>query len=159
MINSQLEYDTYFAFTTREEIGCRGAAAVAYALSPDFSIALETTTAGDICGTPKHSTACRLGSGAVISFMDNGTIYNPKAYKLAEELAKKHDIKYQLKDLVAGGNEASAYQKTALGSLTVAVSAPCRYLHSASCVVKKADLIAVKDLARALINSDEVHNI
>lgn len=159
ILKEELEYDTYFAFTTREEIGCRGAAAVAYALSPDFSIAVETTTAGDICGTPKHMTACRLGNGAVISFMDNGTIYDPKAFRLAEELAKKNEIKYQLKDLVAGGNEASAYQKTALGSLTVAISAPCRYLHSASCVVKKLDLESVLGLVRVLINSDEVHNI
>ena len=34
---------------------------------------------------------------------------------------------------------------------TIAISAPCRYLHSPYCVVKDSDLMAVRDLTRALI--------
>ena len=53
--------------------------------------------------------------------------------------------------MVAGGNNAGVIHKTAGGIKTIAISAPCRYLHSPFCVVKESDLLAVRDLTRALL--------
>ena len=50
MIQSSLEYDTYFSFTTREEVGGMGAQTAAYTVKPDIAVAVETTTAADIGG-------------------------------------------------------------------------------------------------------------
>lgn len=38
--------------------------------------------------------------------------------------------------MVAGGNDAKAIHVSAGGVKTLAISLPCRYLHSPSCVIK-----------------------
>lgn len=65
LLQSELEYDTYFAFCTAEEVGCRGAATVGQAIGAGTVIVLEATTAGDIparrkAGSPAVSARARL---------------------------------------------------------------------------------------------------
>ena len=72
MIQSDLEYDTYFSFTTREEVGGMGAQTATYTVKPDIAVAIETTTAADIGGVAPEKRVCFLGKGPVISFMDIG---------------------------------------------------------------------------------------
>lgn len=150
MINSDLEYDTYFAFNTCEEIGCDGAKEVAHRLQPDIVIALETTTAGDVLGVPNSKCACVVGSGAVLSIMDRSTIYDKELLQIAVEVSEEKSIKWQYKNVVAGGNEAGAYQRSAMGARVLAISAPARYIHSASNVVAMSDIEAVANLAAAI---------
>ena len=52
---------------------------------------------------------------------------------------------------MAGGNDASAIHKSAGGIKTVAVSLPCRYIHSSASVGSKVDMESVKSLANALL--------
>ena len=150
MIKSELEYDMEFAFTVQEEIGTRGAATAAFGIAPDYAIVLETTTAADIPGVENEKRVCTLGEGAVVGFMDNGTIYNRELYKLAFRLGEENNIKVQTKTMVAGGNDARAIHKSGKGVRTIAVSLPCRYLHSPSCVIKLSDGECVRRLALLL---------
>ena len=150
MINSELEYDTYFAFNTCEEIGCDGAKEIAFRLRPDVVIALETTTAGDIAGVPKSKCACSLGEGAVLSLMDGMTIYGKSFLNEAVAVAEEKGIKWQYKNVIAGGNEAGIYQRGASGAKVLAISAPARYIHSQSNVLAMSDMEAVADLALAI---------
>ncbi len=138
-------------FTVQEEVGTRGALAAAYTVKPDYAIVIETTTASDIPETPENKKVCKVGKGAVVSFMDRGTIYNKDLYKKAREIATEKDITNQTKTVVAGGNDASAIHKAAGGIKTVAVSLPCRYIHSASSVGSKADMESVNNLTKALL--------
>lgn len=150
MINSELEYDTYFAFNTCEEVGCDGAKEVAHRIRPDIVIALEATTAGDILGVPKSKCACSVGKGAVLSIMDRSTIYDKELLELATETANEKGISWQYKNVVAGGNEAGVYQRAAAGAKVLAISAPARYIHSASNVLSINDMQAVAALASAI---------
>jgi endoglucanase len=150
MINSDLEYDTYFAFNTCEEIGCEGAKEVAHKIRPDVVIALEATTAGDILGVSKSKCACSVGEGAVLSIMDRSTIYDQSLLELAVETANEKNIKWQYKNVVAGGNESGVYQRAASGARVLAISAPARYIHSASNVLAMKDMEAVYELASAI---------
>lgn len=138
-------------FTVQEEIGTRGATVSAYTVNPDYAIVIETTTASDIPDTPENKKVCKVGNGAVVSFMDRGTVYNKDLYKKARDIADKNGIANQTKTVVAGGNDASAIHKAAGGIKTVAVSLPCRYIHSASSVGSKKDMECVKALAKALL--------
>ena len=138
-------------FTVQEEVGTRGATASAYTVKPDYAIVIETTTASDIPDTPENKKVCKVGKGAVVSFMDRGTIYNKDLYKKAREIADKNGIANQTKTVVAGGNDASAIHKSAGGIKTVAVSLPCRYIHSSACVGSKADMESVKSLSKVLL--------
>lgn len=154
LLHEELEYDTYFAFDTCEEIGCNGAKEVCQQIEPDIAVILESTTAGDICGTPKEKSACTVHGGAVISHMDNSTIYDKELVKLAMETGKALSVPCQLKNTVAGGNEARAYQREAAGARVLAISAPTRYIHSACCVAAKEDLSAVAALTKAMIEKE-----
>lgn len=153
MIKEEREYDTYFAFTVCEEVGCRGATTVAYALNPSIAVVIESTTAGDLPGVTPARRACEVGEGAVLSLMDGGTIYDRALYDKATELARQNGVKYQTKNTVAGGNDSRAFQTGATGSRVMAISAPVRYIHSASCVVKESDLAAVLELARLVADN------
>ena len=89
--------------------------------------------------------------GAVVSFMDRGTVYNKDLYKKAFEIAEKQGIPCQTKTVVAGGNDASAIHKASGGIKTIAVSLPCRYIHSASSVGAVRDMESVEKLTKALL--------
>lgn len=140
LINSDLEYDTYFCFNVQEEVGLRGSGCSAYAVKPDVAVILESTTAADIDGVTGGDKCCVLGKGPVVSFMDGRTIYDKQIFDLAFEIAKENNIKIQTKIKIAGGNDAGAIQKSGAGCRVAAVSLPCRYIHSGSSVVKIGDI-------------------
>lgn len=140
LINSDLEYDTYFCFNVQEEVGLRGSGCSAYAVKPDVGVILESTTAADIDGVTGGDKCCVLGKGPVVSFMDGRTIYDKQIFDLAFEVAKENNIKIQTKTKIAGGNDAGTIQKSGAGCRVAAVSLPCRYIHSGSSVVKIGDI-------------------
>lgn len=140
LINSDLEYDTYFCFNVQEEVGLRGSGCSAYAVKPDVAVILESTTAADIDGVTGGDKCCVLGKGPVVSFMDGRTIYDKQIFDLAFEVAKENNIKIQTKTKIAGGNDAGVIQKSGAGCRVAAVSLPCRYIHSGSSVVKIGDI-------------------
>lgn len=151
MINSEQPYDLYFTFTVQEEIGLRGAKTAAYSVDPDVAIVVEATTAADIDGVLENKKVCCLGSGAVVSFMDKSTMYDRELYNIAFEQAAEKNIPCQTKTVIAGGNNSGAIHVSRSGVRTLAVSAPCRYLHSPSCVVNRNDLTACRSLIGAII--------
>ena len=150
MLHTELEYDLWFVFTVQEETGEGGAGPAAYRIDPEFALVLETTTASDIDGVEGERKVCRLGQGAVISQMDRHTVYLPKMYEKAFALAEERGIPAQPKTVVAGGNDAGVIFKTRAGVAVQALSLPCRYLHSPSCVIMEKDYYATRDLAACL---------
>ena len=140
LLESDLPFEATGCFTVCEESGLLGAAAAAFSAAPDAAVILETTTAGDVDGAPAEKTVCRVGAGPVVSFADNGTLYDREFYRLAFDLAAKNGIKIQTKEGVFGGNEARAVTRSRGGVRTIAQSVPCRYLHSASCVAALGDI-------------------
>ncbi len=150
MIEADLEYDTCFAFLVQEEVGCRGASAAAFTLKPDYAIVLEATTAADVAFVGDEDSVCKQGKGAVVSFMDRSTLYNRDMYKGAFKLAKDNNINIQTKTAVAGGNDAGAIHRSIGGIYTIAISLPCRYIHSATSVADIADMKSCFDLALLL---------
>lgn len=150
LLREEHEYDTYFVFNVQEEIGLRGSAVSAFAVAPDYAIVLEATTAADIDGAEGAKRVCELGKGPVISFMDRHTIYDKELYSLAFDIAKEEGLPCQTKTMIAGGNDAGAIHISGKGVRTIAVSLPCRYLHSPSSVIESADLESTYRLVRTL---------
>lgn len=151
LIKSDLEYDTYFCFNVQEEVGLRGALCTSYAVQSDISIVLESTTAADLDGVNGAQKVCSLGDGPVVSFMDGRTIYDKELYSLAMHTAKNHTINVQTKTAIAGGNDAGAIQTSGKGSKVLAVSLPCRYIHSGASVVNKNDIEETRKLIKKLM--------
>lgn len=150
MIKNGVEYDTTFVFNVQEEVGLRGSGVSAFGVDPDYAIVLEGTTAADIIDSPEDKRVCILGEGAAVSFMDRATVYDPALFRTAFEVAKANGIPVQTKTMVAGGNDAGSIHKARAGIRTITVNVPTRYIHSASCLCDKNDLLAVRALAEKL---------
>lgn len=147
LIREQSEFDFYATFSVQEELGLRGARVAAFGVAPDAAIVLEGTTAADIADVPPERTVCKLGDGAAVSFMDRSTVYDREYYNAA----LKSGIKAQPKAAATGGNNAGAVHLSGKGVRTVAISAPCRYIHSASSVADTEDIKAVLELAKYML--------
>lgn len=140
MLAGEIAFDTWFCFFVQEEIGLRGSKTASYAVNPDFALILETTTAGDLDGVTGADAVCRLGHGAVVSFMDRTTIYDKELYRIAFQEAEKLNIPCQTKTRIAGGNDAGSVHVSRTGVRTLAISIPCRCLHSPYCVAQISDM-------------------
>ncbi len=144
--------DLYFAFTCREELGISGARTAAYKIDPDYAIVFEATAAGDISGTKEYRQVARLGMGGVVSLMDRSTIYDRPFTDWILQVAQEENIPCQIKQYVSGGNDAAHIHKSRTGVRCAAISAPARYIHTASNVVAKRDIESIEQLAMAVIN-------
>ncbi|MBQ4312734.1 MAG: M42 family peptidase [Clostridia bacterium] len=151
LMKGSYRYDTYFTFVTMEEVGLRGATCAAYTVAPDFAIVLEATTASDIAGVKEGDQVCCVGKGAVVGFMDRRTIYDRGLFDMALRIGSEKNIAVQVKQAVAGGNDAGAIQQSGKGVRTIAVSLPCRYIHAPCSVIAESDLRASFDLVREMI--------
>ena len=147
LLAKELPYDVTCVFTVQEEIGTRGAKTAAYTVNPDYALVLETTTACDFAGNEGEKRVCELNRGCVISYMDRATIYPKELYRLAFSKAEQKGIPCQTKTMVAGGNDSGAIHTAVGGIKTLALSVPCRYLHSPCCAASKSDIEATERLA------------
>ncbi len=148
LLKRDAEYDFYASFSVQEEVGLRGAKVAAYTVAPDAAIVIDGTTAADVAGVAPAKQVCRQGKGAVVSFMDGATSYDREYYNAA----LNSGITAQSKTAVAGGNNAGAIHLSRGGVRTVALSVPCRYIHTAGSVCDMRDIIAVRDLTQHMIN-------
>ena len=147
LLKDKSKYDFYATFTVGEEVGCRGARTAAFGLNPDCAIVLEATTAADLEGVSEENKVCCLGKGPAISFMDKSTLYDRRLY----DAAINSGLLCQPKKAVAGGNNSGAIHLSKDGVPTLAISLPCRYIHSPSSVASLSDLEAMRVLAKEMI--------
>lgn len=155
LIKMPQKYDTYFCFTTQEEVGLRGARVAAYRIMPDIALVLEATTCADVHNSPIEKSVTDLGNGAALSFMDARTIVGRRYIEFLKSISD--GIKIQYKKTTAGGNDAGAIHQTGTGIAAASVSVPCRYIHSPVGVCKKSDIDAVERLAQKFLERvDEV---
>ena len=148
LLTNDSEYDFYASFSVQEEIGLRGAKTSAFAINPDFAIILESTTAADIADVSDDKTVCKVGNGPAVSFMDKATVYDRALYNAAINSG----IPCQTKCAVTGGNNTGAIHLSREGVRSIAVSVPCRYIHSASSVANSEDIQNTKKLAVYMLN-------
>ncbi len=150
-------YDLYCTFTVQEEVGLRGAAAATYRIDPDIALVLEATTCNDVFGVDEKDFVTVLGKGVAVSFMDRSTIVDKSLRDSLIGLAKSANIPVQLKQAVAGGNNAGIIHKSRTGIKTASLSVPCRYIHSPAGIIKKSDFDAMRSLTLEFLDKiDEV---
>lgn len=150
LAKQQPERDIWLSFSVQEEIGLRGAGIATEAIHPDYAVAIDATTAADVAGNSPDQSVCFVGQGAVVSFADRATLYDPELYQCIRRLADEKAIPTQTKNMVAGGNNAGAMQGRHTGVKMTAVSLPCRYIHSSACMGRMQDVQAMYDLLQLL---------
>lgn len=152
LLQEDLPLDVTFAFTAQEEVGTRGAFAAAFSVTPEIALVLETTTAADLPDIDAGKRVCAPGKGPVISYMDGGTIYDRGLFETLRGLAETHQIPWQTKEYIAGGNDARTIQRTKTGVRVAAMSAAVRYLHAPSSVGSIADFDNMLKLAHLFLD-------
>lgn len=148
LLQESADYDFYASFSVQEEVGLRGAATSCYSINPDYAVVLDATTASDIAGSKPEEQVCNLGEGAVVSFMDRATLYDKKLY----DAALNSGIKCQPKRAVAGGNNSGRIHLSRGGVRTIALSLPCRYIHSPSSVGNINDVNSLFEISKYMIS-------
>jgi len=130
--------DLYFVFSTQEEVGLRGARTGAYAISPEYAIAVDVTRTGDTPESPKMDVS--VGKGVAIKVKDERFISNPSVKDKLISYAQKTNIPYQLEILEKGTTDATVIQIVREGVLSGVLSIPTRYIHSANEVCDLQDI-------------------
>jgi endoglucanase len=144
--------DTYYVFSSQEEVGLRGAKTAAYRITPDMGIALDVTPTGD---TPSGvKLPVKLGEGAAIKVKDSSIIAHPVVKNFMIDVAEANKIKYQMEVLISGGTDAGAIHLTKEGIPSGTLSIPCRYVHSISEMVDLGDVEDCKNLIKGMLAVD-----
>ncbi|MBK9053007.1 MAG: M42 family metallopeptidase [Chloroflexi bacterium] len=142
-------HDIYYVFSVQEEVGTRGAEAVANRINPEIGLAVDITPAGDVPGTQYGALA--LGKGTAIKVKDTGMIAHAGLVRLMKQRAKEANIPYQLEVLERGSTDARAMQVANAGSIAGCISVPTRYAHSPSETVDINDVEASINLLVELL--------
>lgn len=126
LCKKELGLDIYCLISTQEELGMRGAITGAYAVNPDFAVALDVTHAQ----TPdsKKGETMEMGKGAAVGVGPN---MSRRLSSMLLDIAKEHGIKAQT-EVMSGctGTNGWVIQVSREGVLTSVVSLPVKYMHS-----------------------------
>lgn len=141
----------YFAFTTQEEVGLRGARVAGQGIQPDLGIALDVTATGDEIKNRKM--AIQLGAGAAIKVIDSSLIVPPAIRDWMIARAEADKIPFQLELLTGGGTDAGAIQTAGSGVPSGCISIPTRFLHTPSETVDLRDVEACVQLLTGLVGN------
>lgn len=144
--------DLYFVFSVQEEVGTRGAKTAAWAIAPDYGIAVDVTMADDQPGS-KHAATALCGKGAAVKVMDRSLISSPALVEKLMALGEEKGIPVQRDVLQSGGTDAGPIQATRGGVCAGGISIPCRYIHSSTEMVDLDDVCACVNLVRAFAAS------
>lgn len=140
--------DLYFVFSVQEEVGSRGAKTAAWAIEPDYGIAVDVTSTDDEPGS-RHQASSLCGKGAAVKVMDRSVICPPALVDKLMALAAEKHIPAQRDVLQAGGTDAGPIQAARSGAYTGGISIPCRYIHTPGEMVDLGDVKACAGLAAA----------
>ncbi len=153
ILERDLPIDVTFVFAVQEEVGLRGAYGAAFSITPEIALAIEGTSSADIPTAADSRRVCIPGKGPVISYMDRQSVFDEGIFRLLTELAKENDIPWQTKNVIAGGNDAGAYQRTKTGARVGCIATAVRYLHSPSSVAAISDFEHIEALTWAFIQA------
>jgi putative aminopeptidase FrvX len=141
--------DVTFVWSTGEEIGLVGAAALAKRLAaeghvPDYVFAVDTFVSSDSPLESKRFADAELGKGFVVRAVDGSNIVPRDLVERIVKVARANQIPVQY-GATGGGNDGAAFVR--YGSVDVALGWPLRYAHSAAEVIDTRD---VDSLARII---------
>jgi putative aminopeptidase FrvX len=135
----------FYAVTTQEEIGLRGAHTAADTIKPEIGIALEAGVTGDVGARPEESQE-RLGGGPGLFLYNSSQLPNRRFVQYVRDAAAARKIPLQL-DLVTGyGDDSAEIQKSNGGTPTVCLLTPVRYTHAHNGVMNRRDFDQTVDL-------------
>ncbi|MFH5881025.1 M42 family metallopeptidase [Liberiplasma polymorphum] len=145
-----LECSLYAGATVQEEVGLRGAATASGLVKPDIFLAVDASPCADSFEGDEISGT--LGNGFLVRFYDPNALMHQGMKKYIEEMAKKHDVKFQYYQS-KGGTDAARVQLSNEGVVVATIGMPSRYIHSTTSMIHHDDYLAVKKILVELVKS------
>jgi putative aminopeptidase FrvX len=147
--------DVTFVWSTEEEVGLKGAAAVAERMAKegktlDFVFAIDTFVSSDSPLESKRFADAEIGKGFVIRAVDNSNITPREYVDRVVKLARENNISVQY-GVTGGGNDGAVFQR--YGSVDIPLGWPLRYSHSPGEVIDTRDVDALAKIIAVLARS------
>jgi len=144
-----------FIWSTEEEVGLRGARAIADRLaaegrSPDYVFAVDTFVSSDSPLESDRFADAPIGKGFVIRAADNSNIVARKHVDRLVMLARTNSIPVQY-GVTGGGNDGAVFLRH--GTVDIPIAWPLRYSHSPGEVIDTRDLDALARIIAVLVRS------
>jgi putative aminopeptidase FrvX len=137
-----------FVSTAMEELGARGAAAIARNLNVDGVLILDIGLADDYPGT-KREAGVALGKGPVIVIKDNAMHYSHSLIQEILRTAEREEVPVQR--AVFHNYVTDGMQFAAQGQMTAVIAIPCRYSHSSFETISMKDVEMVLHLIESFL--------
>ena len=147
--------DITFVWSTGEELGLVGAAALARRLAaeghePDYVFAVDTLVSSDSPLESKRFGDAQIGKGFAIRAVDDSNIAPAPLVDRLLNLARGNRIPVQL-GVTGGGNDGSAF--VPYGAVDIALGWPLRYSHSPAEVIDTRDVDALARIVAVIARS------
>ncbi len=144
--------EVLLAWVTEEEVGLRGAFALATRLAqqgrtPDYVFAVDTFVSSDSPLEEKRFGYGQVGKGFVIRAVDNSNIVRRELVDRVVALAQRNSIPVQF-GVTGGGNDGAAFLR--YGTVDVPIGWPLRYSHSPGEVIDVRDAEALARIVAVL---------
>ncbi|HZS59172.1 MAG TPA: M20/M25/M40 family metallo-hydrolase [Gemmatimonadaceae bacterium] len=146
---TKLDHTVIFAFSTREEVGLNGAAALAaqFGTSVKRVHAVDTFVSSDSPLESQRFAYAPIGAGAVERAHDNSSVTPAAEVERVRRIAESGHIPLQI-GTTNGGNDGSVFVN--YGAVDVPLAWPLRYSHSPAEVIDLSDLHALGLLIAAV---------
>lgn len=144
--------EVLLAWVTEEEVGLRGAFALATRLAregraPDSVFAVDTFVSSDSPLEEKRFGYGQVGKGFVIRAVDNSNIVRRELVDRVVALAQRNGIPVQF-GVTGGGNDGAAFLR--YGTVDIPIGWPLRYSHSPGEVIDVHDAEALSRIVAVL---------
>ncbi len=126
-----------FVSTVMEEIGAKGATAIADEIDADAVLVIEIGLADDYPGTQGEANV-GLGKGPVIVIKDSQIVYSHQITEALSNTARDNNIEFQR--AVYHNYATDGYRIASQGQKVAAVGVPCRYSHSSFETIRLNDV-------------------
>ncbi|HSY82513.1 MAG TPA: M20/M25/M40 family metallo-hydrolase [Gemmatimonadaceae bacterium] len=146
---TKLDHTVIFAFSTREEVGLNGAAALAveFGTSVQRVHAVDTFVSSDSPLESPRFAYAPIGAGAVERAHDNSSVTPAAEVERVRRIAESSHIPLQI-GTTNGGNDGSEFVR--YGAIDVPLAWPLRYSHSPAELIDLSDLHALGLLIAAV---------
>ena len=128
----------YLCGSVQEEVGTRGAQAVAGYTDADYCFVLEGAPADDIPGIPGDPQTC-VGKGVHLRIFDPTLIIPVPIRNKIIQIARKYEIPVQPTVRRGGGTDGRQIHTANRGIPTIVLGVPVRFAHSHNCHISLDD--------------------
>ncbi len=135
------------AWSVQEEVGLRGAEALAAEISPDVVVPVDSFVTSDSPIESPRVGYHKIGAGPIIRALDTSNIAPIDMVRALVEFAKAKGLALSY-GATQGGNDGSVFRNAKTKVLPLAI--PIRYSHSAVETIDTRDLTGLVDLLEAM---------